>query len=439
MVYGYSNSNYVNSVNSFYRYNHNVMRSSASSANTAGIRGNSTSSGNSYINSDAIKQLTTIRENASSMRDSLGLVTQATAFKKMYAESSKAENVAVNANSSPNSTYKDTQVEVKQTAAANVNEGSALKADEKFSGPAGTHRFEVEQDGKKYQFSVDVKAGDTNKAVQQRMAGAINSRNLGFTAAVSEDNASGTSTLSIRSANTGTDAKNEFTVRDMSGGNNSGSLVAATGVGSRTQTARDAVYSVNGGADRTSQTNNVSLGGGVSATLKNASPEAVTISAKRDTQASADAVKSLAESFNGLLGASKGNTKLNSDLTSAYEANAVGLARIGVTAGKDGKLSVDNDKLNKAASDGSLERFFGGINGSNSDFTGRLSQIAGTASAGGYRATQASTANAAQPAYSQQNLTNAYNYSRNNQSTLYNYMFGTSGGATIGTLFNLYA
>lgn len=433
MIYGYSN--YVNNINSFYKYNYNAMKSSYSTANSAEIGSGSTASKNSYVNSDAIKTLTAIKNNAAAMKDSLDVATQATAFKKMYVESSKAENVAVNSNSSPNSAYKDTQVEVKQVATANVNDGSSLNSGDKFSGKSGTHSFEIEQDGKKYRFSVDAKNGDTNKAVQQRMANAINSRNLGFTASVSDSKNAGTSALSIRSANTGTDAKNDFNVRDLSGG----SLVAETGANNRTQTAKNAIFSISGGANRTSQNNDVNLGNGVSVTLKNVSSEAVTISAKKDTRDSVDAVKNLVDSFNNLAGSAKGNSRLTGDLKSAYASYASSLEKIGVTSKTDGTLAIDSEKLGKAAENGSLASFLTNTNGKNFGFTGKLSQIADSAVRGGYGAASASGSNSAQSYQSAQNLSNAYKYSQSNNSNVYNYLFGTSGGSTLGALFNLYA
>lgn len=424
-----STSNYMNSIGSMYKYNYNQMRNVSSSYNNAGINKPQTTGKQSYVNNDAVSYLSKIRAVAGNMLDSINNVSNVFTFSKMQAVSANSEYLKVNSDSKATSSFKDTRVEIDQVARAQVNEGNALKADDRF-GQSGTRQFEIEQGGKRYQFSIDVREGDTNKDVQQRMADAVNSRNIGVTATVSENKNDGTGTLSFSSRNTGEDSGNNFTVRDVAG-----SLVSETGVNRTTQAAQNAVYRINNGATQTSKTNDVSLGNGVSVTLQRETAGAVTVNARNDTAAQIDAAKELVNSFNNMLDTAKsgsaGNNRLLNDLNNTRDSYALSLERLGITANNDGTLKVDDKKLGAAAENGSLNSFLGQTGSASYGFTNRLTRIADNVQ---YNSSAYSSNTISNNAQSSQNLLqnalNSYKQSTNSYAYTYN---------APGALFNLYA
>ena len=262
-------------------------------------------------------------------------------------------------------------LEVKQTAMAQSNAGEAMGASERAVG-VGEHSFSIEAGGKTHNFTINVDEEDDNASIQAKMAAAINEQDIGITASVNEDDKEGTTSLSLTSDSTGTDAA--FTVKD-----DSGNLASAMGVSDASQKAQDAVYSVNGGADKTSQSNDVSLKDGVTATLKSAGT--TSISAERDTKSAVSSAKDLENSLNSALkdasaGNGRGAARLAGDIKAMNRNFSGALASVGISVSKNGELSIDESKLEKAAGDGSLERVLGN---KDSGFGARAEKIANNA------------------------------------------------------------
>ena len=268
------------------------------------------------------------------------------------------------------------KLDVSQTAAAQTNAGGAMTADT-TGVQAGEYNFAIEAGGNTYNFTINVDANDTNASIQEKMATAINEQNIGVNASVTataatEGNAATTS-LSLTSAATGTDAA--FTVTDGEGG-----LAAAMGVADATQNAQNAVYSINGGETITSQSNDVSLAAGVNATLTGTGT--TSISLERDSQSAMDGIRGLVDSINSALKSAnasdgKGSAKFVSDIQTMNQSYSASLAKMGISVSKDGELSiVDEELLQKATMDGSADRLFAD---SRFGFGARLDKIASNA------------------------------------------------------------
>lgn len=369
-------SNYVNSLSNLYRYDYTKLNPQFNNTpiNYGGSAGSQQSG---YVNSDAVKYLQSIKDNAKSLKSSLATMNQSATFHKMTVASSSKEHLAIQASSEPTKGFQDTKVEIGQLAAGQRNLGASMKSADAYQGETGLQQFEIEVDGKRQQYTVRVDKGDTNRQVQQKMSDAINAKGGGIRAQVILNTKEGTTALSIQADGTGDDAKNRFTVTDRSG-----SLAASTGSANVVQQAQDAIYTVNG-EEKTSKTNAVDLGNGVKATLRGATDggESVTVSAAEDKAYAADRFKEMISTYNDMLAAAQsdtnGNTRLKNDLTTAMRSYSPSLAKLGVTMDADGKLSVDDKKLSKAAEDGSLERFFAQSGTGNYGFSNRLTTIVG--------------------------------------------------------------
>ena len=312
------------------------------------------------------------------------------AFDQLIAVSSDSNTVTavVDSKKANSNTLKDTtfDIQINQIAKAQVNSGDSVKSSEK-SLSSGSYGFSIEIGGKTHLFNISVSAADNNDSIQQKMASAINSRNIGVTAAITSNTADKTSKLSVSASETGTsDIKAPvFKIKDTTG--NSASAMGITDI---TQAAQNAVYSVNGGVQKTSKSNNVDLGNGVTATLKDSVAGMASLSFKPDNSVAVSVVKDLVKSLNSALTESwntsgKRFQELASAISGMNKAYKPALEMIGINVSKDGYMSVDEKKLQAASEDGSLQKFFRMDNGSvNYGFAARAQKISGDMASGHY-------------------------------------------------------
>ena len=280
--------------------------------------------------------------------------------------------IATDPNRLRNTNTSDFSVQVVNVAQAQRNEGANLEAAALATEAGftqGANQMSLNVGGRQFDFSFNVTATDTVRDVQQRIASAVNSRNIGVSASVVFDQEAGTSALNLHSRDTGVDREGQpnFTV--------SGGGVSVLGVGNITQQAENAQFRVNRGftgALQTSRSNDVNLGNGITARLHDVGDVDVTMA--RDVPSQIDSVRDMVNNFNRLMRDVRGDdnsarrnvTRLEQQLTGLVVANAAGLERVGITVGRDGMLSINNDRLQSAAESGSLERFMtdGGTRGS---------------------------------------------------------------------------
>jgi flagellar hook-associated protein 2 len=273
--------------------------------------------------------------------------------------------------------FQTAKVKIDQVASGQINKSSALSSKSIF-GSGGFKEFEIRSlTGKTERFSFYAGAGDSNNTVLSKMADVINKAKGGYTATVTRDEQSGKSFLSIGARNIGDSDANRFTVADING-----DAVSRTGVATVAEDAKDAVYSVNGGEKITAASNNVDLGGGVSAVIRAASDEPVTVTAGFDNAESVGKAGKLVAGINDLLSAvydniGKGSERLFDDIVGAVKSYAPALGRIGVSMGSDGFLKIDENALDKAAESGELDSFFTKTSSSNYGFISRISKVAG--------------------------------------------------------------
>jgi flagellar hook-associated protein 2 len=278
----------------------------------------------------------------------------------------------------------DFSVEVRQVAKAQVNSGanmssSDLAVNSGFS--AGENKMSLQIGSQQFDFSFNVSETDTNKDVQQRIASAVNNRNIGVTASVDSSTA-GTGALVLQSRQTGvTNAgQQNFSV--------SGSAADSAGVGSATQAAQNAEFRVNRsgftGAMQTSRSNDVELLSGIKGQLREVGTTKVNMT--RDSQSQMDSFKDLLNSFNSFLRTARDNSaggrpsRLEQQLMGLARSYSAGLSSVGVTANRDGTLQVNESRMKTAAQNGALERFVGdGGNRSNIGFVNRLERTVDSA------------------------------------------------------------
>ena len=336
--------------------------------------------GKDSLDSNAIGYVTNIKTAAKSLGSAVNQLS-GSAFSNRTMTSSNSDVLSVNYSGNNANTIAPMTVKVKQIATSQQNAGKELSANTTFEGKSGVNRFSIEKDGKTTDFSINVSAGDKNKDVQQKMADAVNQAGIGVKATVETDTKTNTSTLKLESTNTGSSQKNTFVVKDATG-----DLAAKTGINAISQEGRDAVYSVNGGAERTSQSNNINLGNGVTATLKKASEEEVTVSRGKNIDLAIATAENLVKSYNDLYVEAAQRTndaksqKLATKMVNTSKTYFNSLSEIGIGFNGDGKMTIDSKKMNQAAESGKLEKFFTENSGRNYGFTNQIGKLADSVS-----------------------------------------------------------
>jgi len=335
----------------------------------------------SQLGAEAAGYVNNIRTSAGSLSSVIRELSGTSTSRRIVAISSNPSGISIQHTGSKPQNISSMTVRVDQVATGQRNDGNRLTANAAYEGNTGTNQFSIETGGRTTQFSVNVQEGDTNRDVQQRMAEAINKSNVGVRATVETNAETNSSVLRLESTSTGTDPRNNFTVSDTSG-----NLVAQTGANDIARQGQNALYSVDGGPQRSSQTNTVFLGNGVTATLNSASEEAVRITWGREANVTKSAVEDMVKSYNDLYSAAAERTNdpraqnLASRMLSIAGTYSNSLSNIGIGFDNSGRMTINSDRMNQAAESGRLDQFFTENAGRNFGFTNQLGRLADSVS-----------------------------------------------------------
>lgn len=313
-----------------------------------------------------------MKENARELRNtiaSLGGLDEEELLNKKVAYSSN-ENIATASyigSSKPEDDMPSYDVEVKRLASTQVNMGRFLADAETIALSPDTYSFDVSIDDLNYEFQFSIKATDTNRDVQDRLARLINNANIGMTAQVISDH-NGNSSLRMESNATGLkDGKyNQFHISDKRTSKASGA-VDYLGLDYIASPPSNAVFSING-EEITSTSNHYTIEHLYNLQLKGVSSEegeTASIGLKTDVESLAENVNTLVRGYNSFLQAVSEysenhpkSSRLFNEMSSVARVYAKGLTQAGLNLNLDGTLEVDNDVLRqKAMSDDAREAF----------------------------------------------------------------------------------
>jgi len=259
----------------------------------------------------------------------------------------------------------DFSVEIVQLAQAQRHDGTALNSSARATEAgftAGAHHIAINVGDRQFDIHFNVSATDTNRDVQQRIANAINNRSdIAVTASVNTDATAGTSALVLQSSQTGISANTaagqpNFTVSSVTG-----NAVDITGVEAITEQAQNAQFRVNRGftgALQTSRSNEVDLGFGIMAELRETGT--VEVEMGRDIIAQQNAFRHMVNTFNDLVRAANDagrGSALASELGGIVRSFSSRLERIGISLNSEGRMQIDEARMAAAAESGELERF----------------------------------------------------------------------------------
>ena len=307
--------------------------------------------GSSYFNESRIQQLEAVGNKAIDIQSQINRMASLTQYSSNAGKTASYSNENVlSASVSKNAAVLNnttTNINVTQLASGQQNRSADLDANENSFGDQFSISI-TDNAGRTSQFSVDLTEEDDNRTAMRAMVNEINASNIGVRATLTEDTENGTISMQISSERTGKE-DGRFTVTDES----------AAELGNVSEASRNAEYTVDGSAF-SSQSNEVRILDGVSATLNQTGSTQITYEA--DFSPAIGAVQQFLDTFNGLVDAASG-TSVERQLTSIVNNNFRGLGYSGIDIDSSGRLSISNpDKLSESISNNSFARNFQGVN-----------------------------------------------------------------------------
>ena len=253
------------------------------------------------------------------------------------------------------------EVEVSSLATGQRNVGHLLPSD-KAPLPEGSYSFTVAFELEQYSFRFNVAPDSTAFDLQSKLADFITKTGIGLDAQVGYHKESGVSRLELSAKQTGSYGKSSFVLKDTEKpeGADAG-LVEVFGLDREETPAQNARYSVNGVAYESPE-NTVTYNDTMLFTFRNITEAPVSVRPIPDRSAVYDALEEFTITYNRLVQAGKSTVQENKSsafllrgLSHLVASHYSSLSSIGITADEEGYLTLDPEKVDKAAVSGDAE------------------------------------------------------------------------------------
>ncbi len=313
-----------------------------------------------------------IKEAARSLKNvasSLTAENVVSAYTKKKAESSNEALVDVRyiGEDEDQDLVDEFQISVKKLATPQINTGNYLSpkgADLR----AGEYSFDLGVGEYTYEFSFSVRAGESNKEVQEKVSRLMNRANIGIYSKVESDEA-GNTAIEIESANTGVTNYKGYSFKvENNDKSYAGDAVDILGLNKTSNEANNASFYVNG-VEHTASSNVFTLKRQFEVSLKDVSleNETATIGLKQDFDSIIENVSELINSYNSIVDLATshiGNVgddsnKLSRDIKSVVGYFKNDLDSSGFMVQEDGHIEIEESLLIQSAKEGTLEESLG--------------------------------------------------------------------------------
>lgn len=303
-----------------------------------------------------------IKEDARQLRNiiaSLGGLDEEKILNKKASYSSNEDIISVNyiGEQSENPEVPTYSMEVHSLASGQVNLGTFLP-NTKPELPPDTYSFDVVINDLNYEFQYNIREGETNRDIHDRLAKLISTAEIGLRADVLEDG-KGNSALRILSVAEGTKNKDSalFTVSDNRTSKRPGS-VDYFGLDFLARPASNAKFTLNGEM-HTSASNRFTIDNLFDVTLNGISPmegESVTFGLKTDVESLTENISTLTQGYNNFIQTAAsyrdnfaGSQRLVREMGAISNRYRSQLNIIGLNIQENGTLEIDKNELKKAA------------------------------------------------------------------------------------------
>lgn len=322
---------------------------------------------------DAKKFAIDVKEHAKSIQNVVASLSDRygnfdDSFRKKVAVSSNEEQVCVKyvGDGTEENSFEEFTVEIEQLASPQVNTGNFL-VDEEMGFQSGSYSFDLNTNLSSYELQYNVNPGETNRDILNKLHKLINSSNLGITSEILEDG-NGSSALQLTSNQTGLSEEEDslFSIKPATSG---GSITAMDllGIHQVSSMAENASFKLNG-ASHSAISNSFTINNAFELSLEGISSDGViaTVGFKEDSDAIADNIQTLVDSFNGILDTATSysdnnvgrSNKLIADISSCSKSRKSDLESIGLMVGDNGAITINRDILSQAVNPERAEQTF---------------------------------------------------------------------------------
>lgn len=260
----------------------------------------------------------------------------------------------------PDTLPTELRIKVQSLATGQENVGSYLNQNE-MGMKKGSYSFDFSIGEYAYEFQFNVKAGETNRDVQDKLARLINKSNIGAKATVVEDSLN-RSALAIKSDSTGITNYNgkifNITNNKLS---EAGDAVSYLGIDKIAKEPTNAQFTING-IEKSSSSNTFTVAKQYIINLKKTNDDEVVIGLKPDFDAVIENANELIEKYNSLVDLAANRVgdgyeaeRLYRDIKGITSYYKDSLDSAGFKVGGDGKIKVDEALLIQSANEGKLK------------------------------------------------------------------------------------
>lgn len=275
------------------------------------------------------------------------------------------------------------ELEVHSLASGQVNIGSFLP-NSKVKLASDTYSFDININDLNYEFQYNIREGETNRDIHNRLARLITNADIGLKADVMEDG-NGNSALRLQSASLGLrdNASAIFTISDEHTSKRSGS-VSYFGIDYLARPASNADFLLNGSSS-SSRSNQFTVGNLYEVHLNGVSSmegETATIGLKTDVESLTDNISTLVKSYNTFLANTTkytdnfmGSRRLMNEMKGIASKYRSDFDNIGLQIKEDGTLEMDARELKHAALSDEAKKAFSPIREFSHDLIRKTNQI----------------------------------------------------------------
>lgn len=314
-------------------------------------------------NSSSVAFAVGLKENARQLRNtiaSLGGLDQSELLGKKTAYSTNSDLVDVSyiGSLSDDEEIPSYEISVQRLATSQVNVGTFLLSEDMVSLPEDAYSFDLAVNDMNYEFQFNIREGETNRQLQERLSRLITNADVGLKAEVVANDTDGTSALRLTDASTG--VKNgrdlHFTVSDDATSKQRGS-VAYFGLDQIQTFPANAAFTLNGEARSTTSNRftvdklyEISLNG-----ISSSDTDTASISVKTDVESLTENIGNLIDGYNSFLssieeqeGDFKKSQKLLREMNHVSSLYKETFEQMGISREESGHLSLDQEQFEKS-------------------------------------------------------------------------------------------